>query len=95
MRIYLLFDKRCAYCDEKIVGLPDPDHVIPLAKGGHNTIGNILPACRTCNCDKRDLIVDEWNADRRRRGLPPRHTTWSINDPRYRHLTVYRGTDAA
>lgn len=86
--LFLLFDRRCAYCDVLIEGQPDPDHVVPLAGGGHNGIGNILPACRACNCDKRDVPLHEWNEDRARRGLPSRRTTWDASDPRYRHLTV-------
>ena len=85
--LFLLFDRCCAYCDEPIDGQPDPDHVVPLAKRGHNGISNILPACRDCNCDKRDLLIGDWNADRERRGLPLRITTWDPLDPRYLHLT--------
>jgi hypothetical protein len=85
--LFLLFDRCCAYCDQPIDGQPDPDHVVPLSRGGDNTIGNILPACRTCNGDKRDLLPAEWNPDRARRGLPPRRTTWDRRDVRFAHLT--------
>jgi hypothetical protein len=88
--LFLLFNRQCAYCAERIDGQPDPDHVIPLSKRGHNTIGNILPSCRSCNTDKRDLMLHEWNADRARRGLPLRNTTWSSTDPRFAHLTAQK-----
>lgn len=81
------FDYRCAYCGEKPDGQLDPDHVVPLSKGGPNTTANLLPACHACNSNKRDLLLNEWDDDRRRRGLTPRATTWSSNDPRYYHLT--------
>lgn len=87
MRVFLTFGRCCAYCERPIVGQPDPDHVVPLSKGGSNSITNILPCCRLCNSDKRDLLLDEWAADRERRGLPPRTTAWAIDDPRVRHLT--------
>lgn len=68
---FLANDRRCSYCmtqlrpDEQ----PDPDHVIPLSRGGTNHITNILPSCRLCNSDKRDLLLDVWVEDRARRGL--------------------------
>lgn len=46
----------CYYCDVQSV---DPsvmtlDHVVPLAKGGQNTIQNCVPACAECNSSKGD-----------------------------------------
>lgn len=87
MRIAQRFDFRCAYCGDKPPGQLDPDHVVPLSRGGYNSAANLLPACRACNTDKRDLLLDEWGPDRERRGLPPRITTWAPEDKRYHHLT--------
>ena len=54
----------CAYCrDAKATAR---DHVIPLARGGSNSIGNILPACGPCNSAKGTLTADEFL--RRRKG---------------------------
>lgn len=88
MRLFLLFNRCCAYCAQPIEGQPDPDHVVPLSRGGRNSITNILPSCRLCNSDKRDLLLAEWVVDRARRGLAPVATDWDAGDPRTRHLTV-------
>ena len=47
---------RCLACGEK-----KPltvDHVIPLSKGGTNTIENIQPLCKSCNSKKNNKAVD-------------------------------------
>jgi hypothetical protein len=88
MRIAFKFQFTCAYCGAKPPGQLDPEHVVPLTKGGANTVANLLPACRPCNADKRDILLEDWNADRKRRGLQPRITTWSSMDPRYTHLAM-------
>jgi 5-methylcytosine-specific restriction endonuclease McrA len=51
---------RCTYCGA--AGPLEPDHRIPLARGGTNYIENILPACRRCNTRKRLLTEDEFRA---------------------------------
>lgn len=38
-----------------------PDHVVPLALGGSNTIGNIQPLCWGCNAAKQARIADYRN----------------------------------
>lgn len=86
MRIAQRFSFCCAYCGAKPDRL-DPDHVVPVSRGGPNTLTNLLPACLSCNSDKRDLLLSEWDADRRRRRLPPRATSCGSEDRRYRHLT--------
>jgi 5-methylcytosine-specific restriction endonuclease McrA len=48
---------RCAYCfDAKAEHI---DHVVPVAKGGTNDIGNLVPACARCNLSKgsRSLLA--------------------------------------
>ena len=86
MRIARRFDYRCAYCAGRD-GQLDPDHVVPLSRGGSNSTTNLLPSCRQCNGDKRDLLLDEWAIDREARGKAPRITNWAPEDRRYWHLT--------
>jgi hypothetical protein len=95
MHLYLAFGKCCAYCRLPIDGLPEPDHVVPLSRGGSNSISNILPSCSMCNSDKRDLLLHEWALDRQRRHLPPRITTWRRGDPLYTHLAIIQDHERA
>ena len=88
MGLFVAFGRCCAYCHSPIDGQPDPDHVLALSRGGSNTLTNILPACRACNSDKRDLTLDEWAADRRRRGLTPRLAAIPQGDHRYVHVVL-------
>lgn len=50
--------QKCAYCgtSENIT----IDHVVPLAKGGSHSIGNLAPACGICNSSKGAKFVTEW-----------------------------------
>jgi 5-methylcytosine-specific restriction endonuclease McrA len=51
----------CHYCGKKFSrDQLTMDHTIPLARGGTSTPGNIVPACRDCNRDKKlDTPVDQ------------------------------------
>lgn len=37
------------------------DHIVPLARGGKSTKGNVVPACKTCNTAKKHLLPMEWD----------------------------------
>jgi 5-methylcytosine-specific restriction endonuclease McrA len=44
----------CHYCGRKFKPSElTMDHVVPLARGGTSTPGNIVPCCRDCNRAKR------------------------------------------
>ena len=44
------YDNRCACCgEEKSLTV---DHIIPVSRGGRNSIENIQPLCRSCNSSK-------------------------------------------
>ena len=51
----------CYYC-----GSPTPpaeltmDHIVPIARGGKSTKGNVVPACKECNNNKKQLLPMEW-----------------------------------
>ncbi|WP_280331510.1 HNH endonuclease [Nocardia wallacei] len=73
----------CGICKEPIdYSLPhlDPrayvvDHIIPLSKGGTDTLDNKQAAHRDCNSHKSDKTPDEWNAANAPRTFVT-HRTW-------------------
>ena len=50
----------CYYCNKKFTFKElTLDHIVPLARGGTTTPGNIVPSCRECNRKKGvDTPVD-------------------------------------
>jgi 5-methylcytosine-specific restriction enzyme A len=51
----------CHYCHRQ-VGREQltMDHVVPLSRGGKSKKGNIVPACKECNNNKKYLLPIEW-----------------------------------
>ncbi len=64
------WDARCSYCGA--AGSLQVDHRTPLARGGPNTIDNILPACGPCNLKKRLMTEEEFRAFLHRDDRPDR-----------------------
>jgi 5-methylcytosine-specific restriction endonuclease McrA len=58
----------CAYCGVKPTQL-HRDHVVPLARGGRHSIGNLLPACPRCNLSKKTKYLFEWRHQRQMAGV--------------------------
>ena len=60
----LVYDKlngHCAYCGCEIdIQQMQVDHVVPLRKGGEDSLSNMLPACRSCNHYKSTLTVEQF-----------------------------------
>jgi 5-methylcytosine-specific restriction endonuclease McrA len=49
----------CAYCG--VTGEPlQRDCVLPISRGGRYTLGNVVPACRSCNASKCNSEVTGW-----------------------------------
>jgi len=55
----------CHFCHQ-LVGVENltMDHVVPLARGGKSTRGNVVPACTACNRHKKlgtpaETILDQ------------------------------------
>ena len=52
------FDNSCAYCGaQRNLTM---EHVTAIANGGTNDVGNIIPACRSCNSSKGTKELIEW-----------------------------------
>lgn len=63
LRLVRRYRHACFYCET-----PGPltmDHVVPISRGGRHAIGNIVPACRSCNSSKRDRTIMEWRLSKR------------------------------
>jgi hypothetical protein len=60
-------DFNCHLCGEKtLLDLRSPwrlslDHVVPMARGGSNTVDNVLPAHRRCNQSRLDMTIEEFD----------------------------------
>ena len=63
----------CHYCGKKFKASElTMDHVTPLARGGISTRGNIVPACKACNTNKKldtpvDDLFQQLEAERKKR----------------------------
>ena len=53
-----LYKANCFYCQTAKAN--HLDHVIPLARGGNHSIGNLVGACAKCNLQKNSKTVMEW-----------------------------------
>jgi len=60
------YDYKCAICGKKEPEIElEEDHIIPLSKGGSDSMENIQPLCRSCNSVKgakltvKPLMVDQ------------------------------------
>jgi 5-methylcytosine-specific restriction endonuclease McrA len=52
------FGNCCAYCGDG--GDMQIEHLEPISKGGAHDIGNIVPACASCNTSKRSHPMETW-----------------------------------
>jgi len=54
--ILVYFNHACAYCLRTDLPL-EMDHVIAVSRGGVHTAENVVPACKSDNCRKKDKPV--------------------------------------
>ncbi|MDX1707810.1 MAG: HNH endonuclease [Desulfobacterales bacterium] len=53
----------CYYCGSKTTPAElTMDHIVPIARGGKSSRGNVVPCCKTCNNTKKQLLPMEWEA---------------------------------
>jgi 5-methylcytosine-specific restriction endonuclease McrA len=63
---------RCHYCGRPATAAElTMDHIVPIARGGRSTKSNVVPACKECNNQKKQLLPMEWDAYLARVRLPP------------------------
>jgi hypothetical protein len=55
--VFRITSGQCWYCGKEANTI---DHMVPLAKGGKNRYGNLVPACRSCNGNKAGHDVEEY-----------------------------------
>lgn len=57
----LIQKTQCYYCRTPISRSEvTMDHVVAISRGGRSTAGNLVPACKNCNEQKRSLTPMEW-----------------------------------
>jgi 5-methylcytosine-specific restriction endonuclease McrA len=50
----------CAYCGQTFPAKElTMDHVVPVARGGRSAKGNVVPACKACNNQKKLMTPAE------------------------------------
>jgi len=49
----------CWYCNKRIIGHKNLDHIVPLHDGGTHTKDNLAIACQSCNDSKKKTMLME------------------------------------
>lgn len=92
-------DGCCGYCGDQLEhGKRAVDHMIPWRRGGTNDPENLIPACTTCNVQKKDRLVEEFRVwlmldKRRMRTGAPNFTADQINWLAAKGFDVFEGVD--
>ena len=54
----------CHYCGTHVgAHAITMDHMVPIIRGGRSTRGNVVPACKPCNDDKKHSLPLEWTRE--------------------------------
>lgn len=60
-QVYNRQNGKCSMCGDKISYLNfTVDHIIPISKGGSNTLDNMEAMCEVCNQMKRDHMKNDF-----------------------------------
>ncbi|MBW6520394.1 MAG: HNH endonuclease [Desulfoarculaceae bacterium] len=52
---------KCYYCQQTVSFKElTMDHLIPLTRGGRSTRNNLVPCCKICNNQKKNMLPLEW-----------------------------------
>lgn len=52
---------RCYYCQQTVPYKElTMDHLVPLTRGGRSTRDNLVPSCKSCNNQKKNMLPLEW-----------------------------------
>lgn len=59
--LYQMQDGKCAYCGQhRNIKYMTVDHIIPLSKGGTESLKNLQCTCKKCNGLKEDMLPHEF-----------------------------------
>jgi 5-methylcytosine-specific restriction endonuclease McrA len=64
---------RCQYCGGRAESI---DHVVPKSRGGQHCWENVVAACRPCNTQKRDRLLEHTSMRLARHPSAPPAATW-------------------
>ncbi len=54
----------CHYCGKNVGAKAlTMDHLVPLVRGGRSNKGNLVPACKDCNNEKKHQLAFEWQRE--------------------------------
>jgi 5-methylcytosine-specific restriction endonuclease McrA len=59
LRVFTRDNFTCLYCGKTRCRL-ECDHVVPVASGGSDEIGNLQTSCFTCNRSKGAKMLSDW-----------------------------------
>lgn len=55
----------CHYCGKNVGAKAlTMDHLVPIIRGGRSTKGNLVPACKECNNEKKHKLAFEWEGEK-------------------------------
>jgi 5-methylcytosine-specific restriction endonuclease McrA len=66
---------RCQYCGAQAENI---DHVIPRSRGGTHSWENVVAACRRCNTEKEDHLLEDSGLVLRHLPRAPRSGVWLL-----------------